>query len=145
MAKGSRKERVLGCQSWVVARAEMSITGRTVTVVTWSPAAGLHHCNDLVNTKGACSPTHATKNTEAARERQPRHRSGRSRKNLYCLVWKWNLVFKGFFKQFSMSSVLEYGCGFVKNRTVENLWHSSFAETSITSCNVLTLVNDTGA
>lgn len=31
-----------------------------VKVVMWSPAAGLHHCNDLVNTKGACSPTPAT-------------------------------------------------------------------------------------
>lgn len=48
------------CANVVTGLGTSAHSHRTVKVVTWSQAAGLHHCNHLVNTKGACSPTPAT-------------------------------------------------------------------------------------
>lgn len=74
----------------------------TVKVVTWSQAAGLHHCNHLVNTKGALFTNTRNTNTQAAQGGRPPHRPSRSENSLCCLGRERNHSFKGLFKHFSL-------------------------------------------
>lgn len=67
------------CANVVTGLGTSAHSHRTVkVVVTWSQAAGLHHCNHLVNTKGGLFTSTRNTNTQAALEGRPPHRPGRS-------------------------------------------------------------------
>lgn len=127
----SRKERrqmsIWGCGNVITGPGTSRHSHRTVKVVTWSPAAGLHHCNDLANTKRACSPTPATQTHWKVNH----HTDPAAPKTISAVwFWEWNHTFKGFS---SNSPFFAFLCWISPLKTFDTF---RIQITSLTSCDV---------